>query len=211
MAAFHGGMRIPNFSEQLDAFLGAHQVKAIIVDSGNAGPWPIMLSEAGMTSMTAGGILFYKVPAHVLVSFRYATAHEMAEKQAASSFAALVVAASRYMERGFPLQKLAPGEAQRLKLLNLPDIGQAPTRDPSWWENLWLGALRGMVGVGIVGNYQDLKFLIHDYRPDAASIFFWFSRDPSGKRRGPDGQLLITFTRDGLKRAARKADSSGGV
>jgi hypothetical protein len=209
MAALHGGTSIPNFSEQLNAFLGAHQVKAIIVDSSNAGPWPGMLSEAGMSGVSAGGVLFYRVPAHLLVSFRDTTVHEMAEKQAAYLFAALVVAASKYVERGFPLQKLAPGELKRLKLLNFADL--SPTGDSRWWQNLWLGSSGGMVGVGIIGNYQDLKLLINNYGPDAARIFFPYPKKLSQRRKVRDGHLLITFTLDGLKRAAQKANSSGAV
>jgi hypothetical protein len=68
MAAFHSGMEIPDFSEQLNAFLGAHQVKAIIVDSLQPGSWPSMLSKAGMNGVALGGVLFYEVPANVLVS-----------------------------------------------------------------------------------------------------------------------------------------------
>jgi hypothetical protein len=71
--SFGTGDRMSDFSEQLDGFLGAHQVKAIVVDSRSPGPWPGMLSEAGMTAVAAGGVLLYKVPAHVLVSFRRAT------------------------------------------------------------------------------------------------------------------------------------------
>jgi hypothetical protein len=45
MTSFHKGIRIPDFSEQLDGFLGAHQIQAIIVDSKRAGNgrrcWPM--------------------------------------------------------------------------------------------------------------------------------------------------------------------------
>ena len=82
-------------SQQLDGFLGAHQVKAIIVDSSAPGRWPDILAEAGLTADATGGVLFYKVPAQVLIAFHSATAHQMAEKEAAASFAALVTAARK--------------------------------------------------------------------------------------------------------------------
>ena len=77
-----------DFPEQLNAFLGAHQVKAIIVDPGDHGPWARLISKSGLRPLEIGGILFYKVPPTVLASFRTATAHQMAEKEAAISFAA---------------------------------------------------------------------------------------------------------------------------
>jgi hypothetical protein len=75
MAAFRRGTKIPDFSEQLDAFLGAHQVRAIIVDPRQPGSWPRMLSEAGMNGVAVGGVLFYEVPAHRLVALRVAQQH----------------------------------------------------------------------------------------------------------------------------------------
>jgi hypothetical protein len=208
MTAFHLGMRIHDFSEQLYGFLAAHQVKAIIVDASSPGAWPTMLSAVGMTSVATGGVLFYTVPASVLVSFRSATAHQMAEKYAAASFAAMVAAASRYVDGGFPLAKLTPGAAQRLKLLTLPTGQGSPAADPNWWQNLWLGSWGGLICVGIVGNYQDLEFLIRDYGPEATDIFFPFPKRLTRRRKRGSGQLLLTFTPRGLKQAVQKANPS---
>jgi hypothetical protein len=208
MTAFHLGMRIHDFSEQLYGFLGAHQVKVIIVDASSPGAWPAMLSEVGMTAVATGGVLFYMVPTSVLVSFRSATAHQMAEKHAAASFAAMVTAASRYVDGGFPLAKLTPGEAQRLKLLTLPGGQGPPAADPNWWQNLWLGSWSHLICVGIVGNYQDLEFLIRDYGTEATDIFFPFPKRLTRRRKWGNGQLLLTFTPRGLMRAVQKANPS---
>ena len=125
-ASFVDGNKIPYFAEQLDAFLGAHRVKAIVVDSETPGLWPLMLSEMGMISKATGGVLFYKVPSDVLDRFKAATAHEMAQKYAAASFATLIIAASKYVDGGFPLAKLGPQEAQHLNLLTLPESRPRP-------------------------------------------------------------------------------------
>jgi hypothetical protein len=61
--SFGTGAKISDFSRQLNGFLGAHQVKAIILDRRSPGPWPGMLSEAGMKVEAVGGVLLYKVPA----------------------------------------------------------------------------------------------------------------------------------------------------
>jgi hypothetical protein len=203
--SFITSSQIPGFSEQLDAFLGANRVKAIIVDSSKSGPWPTLLSEAGMAGIATGGVLFYYVPEHVLRAFHDTTPHQMAEKEAAVSFGALVVAARRYVDGGFSLAKLSPGEAQRQKLLTLPEGETPPAGGSSWWQNLWLGSWGGLVGVGIVGNYQDLEFLVRDYGPVATDIFFPFPKRLTKRPKRGDGQLLISFTPEGLRRAANQA------
>jgi hypothetical protein len=205
VASFATNRMVHDFREQLEAFLGANHVKAVIVDGSSPGPWPGMFSELGMAGVAVGGVLFYKVPARVLILFRDATPQQMAERQAARCFSTLVIAASRYLDGGFPLAKLTPQEAQQLKLLNL-DEGESPAKGHSnWWQNLWLGDWGGLVGVGIVGSYQDLEFLIHDYGPEASAIYFPFP-EQLGKtpKSASSGLLLLSFTPDGLRRAVRK-------
>jgi hypothetical protein len=203
-SSFVTSSNITNFSEQLDAFLGAHQVKAIIVDSSRPGPWPDMLSEAGMTSVASGGILFYRVPDQVLTSFHDSTPHQLAEKQAAAAFWALVIAANKYVSGGFPLASLSPGETQRLGLLPLRRGEVPPTGDSSWWQNLWLGSWDGLVGIGIVGKFEDLEFLVHYYRPEATDVFFPFPEKLGERQNQGYGQLLLCFKPEGLRRAASK-------
>ena len=196
------GDEIVNFPEQLNAFLGAHQIKAVIVDPIDNGPWKRLMSEAGLSPpREIGGILFYKVPTRVLSSFRNATAHEMAREQAARSFSALIIAANLYLAAGRPLAKLNPWEAQLSKLLDLSQADVRPvSADMQWWENLWLGPWGGSgVGVGIVGDYEDLEPLVRCYGPNAAEIFFPFpAKLADGPKQGT-GQLLFTFTPQALK------------
>jgi hypothetical protein len=210
LSTLDSGDEIMDFPEQLNAFLGAHQIRAIIVDARDHEPWTRLISESGLRPLEIGGVLFYKVPPTVLASFRTATAHQMAEKEATISFAALVSAANLYLAEGFPLAKLNPWEAQRLKLLALPQSDTGPvSADPQWWQNLWLGLWGdSMVGVGIVGDYEDLRPLVQHYGPDASDIFFPFpAKLADGPRKGR-GQLLIVFTRQGIRRAAGEAQGA---
>jgi hypothetical protein len=207
MVAFDSGMKTLDFSEQLNGFLGSHHVTAIIVNSKTPGRWPTMLGEMGMIPISAGGVLFYKVPSDVLDSFKLATAHEMAQKYAAAAFATFIVAASNYVDGGFPLAKLGPREAQRLNLLALPESNTHPGSPASLWQNLWLGSRNGLIEVGIFGSYQDLKFLTDYYGPDAVDIFFPSPKRLSKRRKSGYGMLLITFTPHGVRRAAAQADS----
>ena len=211
LSTLYSGDETMDFPEQLNAFLGAHQVKAIIVDPRDNGPWKRLMSESGLSPLEIGGVLFYKVPPGVLSSFRNATAHEMAGEYAARSFSALIIAASQYLGAGHPVAKLNPSEAQRLKLLALPQTDVRPvSADPQWWQNLWLGPWGdSMVGIGIVGDYEDLRPLIQHYGPDAADIFFPFPAKLAGGPKQGKGQLLIIFTSQGLERAASKAKNAG--
>jgi len=84
-SAFETGRQILDFPEQLKGFLGAHQVKAVIVDSRDHGPWARLMSEAGLSPLEVGGVLLYKVPPSVVWCFRNVTAAEMARRQAARS------------------------------------------------------------------------------------------------------------------------------
>jgi len=206
VSALDSGAEIMDLSEQLKAFLGAHGVKAIIVDETSPHPWEDLLSDAGMNPIEVGGVLLYKVPATVLTSFATATAHQMAEREAAISFAALITTAHRYLARGFPLAKLDPWYAQRLRLLDLPrGYTGGPSGDPRWWHNLWLGEWANSIGVGIYGDYQDLEFLVEKYGPHAVSIFFPYpARLSDGSRKGA-GTLFLVFTPQGLQAAAEEA------
>ena len=205
---FQNGSEILDFTVQLDAFLGAYQVKAIIVDPRAEGLWAGLLSKAGMQPLLADGVLFYKTPPTVLTSFQSANAHQMVEREMAISFAALIGAANQYLDGGFPLAKLTPWKAQRLNLLNLPRGDARPVLAyPQWWRNLWLGAWGdSMVGVGIVGNCEDLRPLVDEYGGDAADIFFPFPHKLADGLKQGTGQLLMVFTPQGLQRAASKAE-----
>jgi hypothetical protein len=204
VASFAINRTVYDFNEQLEAFLGANQVKAVIVDRSSPGPWPGILSGLGMAGISVGGMLFYQVPARILILFHNATSRQMAERQAARSFSTLVIAASRYLDGGFPLAKLAPKETQRLKLLILDPGEPPPIGESNWWQNLWLGNWDGLVGVGIVGNYQDMEFIVHDYGSEASAIYFPFPDQLGKTPKSAWGLLLFSFTRDGLRRVARK-------
>ena len=206
LQTLYSGEEMLDFAEQFQAFLRAHGVKAIIVDVRAGGPWERLVSEVGLVPLRTGGVDFYKVTPPVAAAFRAASAREMAEKEAQVSFSLLVEAARRYMEAGLPLSALSPGHLQRMNLLALPtDPIAVPAGDSHWWHNLWLGPWgETMVGIGIAGDYVNLRPLVDDYGPDATDIFFPFpKRLVAGKDWGK-GQLMLTFTPRGLRNAAHK-------
>jgi hypothetical protein len=205
LSTLESGDEIMDFTEQFKAFLSAHRVKAVIVDTRVRGPWRRLLAEAGLVPLETGGVLFYEVTPPLVAQFRSTTAREMAEKEVRVSFSALLNAARRYLAAGFPLPKLSPRQAQRLNLLALPADKPAPLPDSHWWHNLWLGPWgESMVGVGISGDYDSLRPLVDEYGADATDIFFPFPRRLAEGGEWGDGQLLITFTPEELQRAASK-------
>jgi hypothetical protein len=46
----------------LAGFLTRHDVEAVVVDAANTGRWPGTLAALGLHPVTAGGVLFYRVP-----------------------------------------------------------------------------------------------------------------------------------------------------
>jgi hypothetical protein len=134
------------------------------------------------------------------------------EKENAACFGALAIAANKYVDGGFPLADLTPGETQRLGLLTLARGEIPPKGRSSWWKNLWLGGWDGRIGIGIVGNYQDVEFLVRKYEAEATDILFPYPSKLDTRRTGGYGQLLMTFTPEGIRRAANKtirADAEG--
>jgi hypothetical protein len=53
---------IPPKPATFDAFLRAHHVGHIVVESALAGPWPTALAELGLHARSVGGVLLYEVP-----------------------------------------------------------------------------------------------------------------------------------------------------
>ncbi|MBV8357173.1 MAG: hypothetical protein JO189_04445 [Deltaproteobacteria bacterium] len=211
LSTLYTGDEILDFTEQFKAFLAARGVNAIIIDPQADGPWQRLLSEAGMVPLETGGLLFYQVTPPVVAQFRGATAHEMAKKEARVSFIALLDAASRFLAAGHPLSMLNPWQAQRLNLLTLPaETSTSSSADPHWWRNLWLGPWgESMVGIGIVGDYGSLQPLVNEYSADATNIFFPYPKKLAKGLKQGNGQLLITFTPEGLRRAASKTIATG--
>jgi hypothetical protein len=207
ITAFQHGAAIFDFNEQLQGFLGAHRVKAIIVDANAAGRWPQILARAGLSGAALDGVIFYDVANTVSGQLQRATVHQLAERYAAVSFGALLSAAKRYVAEDLPLNRLTPGELNRLKMLELPD--SVPSTGSNWWQSLWLGSRGNLISVGIVGNFEDLHFLVDRYGSNAVKIYFPFPKPLSKRRESESGLLLMTFSREGLRQAAGKVRDVG--
>ena len=138
-----------DFSEQLKAFLGAHRVKAIVLDGRAREPWLRALSVLNVTPVEVGDVLFYRVPSDVLVTYKDASPTAFGTKYARLLFAAGVSGAERYVVAGLPLSKLTPWEAERQRVLDVPTPRRQFLSDPRWQGDLWLGTFdANHIGVG---------------------------------------------------------------
>ena len=75
-----------------------------------------------------------------------------------------------------------------------------------WTGNgLWLGPwAEALIGVGMLGDYPALAPIVSIYGPDAERIYYPYPREISQPAAGDRGQLLMLFSRDGLRRAAQR-------
>ncbi len=203
LQSFDSDIEIPDFSEQLKAFLGANGVKAIIVEERNQRRWPELLRRLNLNPIAVDGVLLYRIPDKILKGYANAAPHEMVRREALASVAILINGANRYMRQGSPLPKLTPWSAQQLKVLDLPEPVRIEDANNNWWHSLWLGpAGKAEVGVGILGSYDDLQPVIKKYAPYAKDVLFPYPHRLSDPRPDESGQLSLIFDRAGAAEAS---------
>jgi hypothetical protein len=138
-------------------------------------------------------------------------------------FAALVLAAENYMLGGHPPTALNPAEVYKLGLMPTGWVVVQKKSEPPWDEggmnlprhpsdqhqldDLWLAVdEQGCIEVGVTGWYPALRAVLSEYRTDAIGFV---PRDLDQPARGPEddlrGRLVMTFSADGLARAASRA------
>ena len=138
-------------------------------------------------------------------------------------FAALVLAAENYLHGGHPPAALTPAEVYKLGLMPAGWIVVPKKTEPPWDEggmnlprhpsdphqldDLWLAVdEQGRIEVGVTGWYPALRAVLSEYRADAIGFV---PRDLEQPARGGEedlrGRLVMTFSADGLARAALRA------
>jgi hypothetical protein len=218
-----GTVELPAAGDQLKAFLAAHGATAVLVDDREAGVWRPLMTTLDAAPIDSGGMTIYRATAAELAPWRNATALAMETRLDRTRFAALVLAAENYLHAGHPASALNPAEAVRLGLLPSGWIVVPKKTEPPWDEggmnlpyhatdprqlgDLWLGLdEQGAVEVGVTGWYPALREVLKEYRGNAMG----FAPDDLGDppRRAEDdlrGRLVMTFTPEGLARAAAQA------
>jgi hypothetical protein len=193
---------IPDAPIQLRAFMATHDVRAVIVDDGEADFWATMLSPLDPAPARAGGVTIYRPRADVLKPYRGATALEMERRNNETRFVTLLAAANSYLAENRDVAELTPMRAQQLRLLP-----QGWVKDPDVRTNngLYLGPWSSSgVALGVVGTYEALQSLIAKYRNESTQIFFPFPRQLTQPPQGDTFMrlLVMVFDRKGLTSAA---------
>jgi hypothetical protein len=67
---FVTGKLIPNYGEQLEAFIGGVDVRAIVVDPTSPGPWDRLFSILGISPVSVGGVRLWRIPAKQVASYK---------------------------------------------------------------------------------------------------------------------------------------------
>jgi len=203
LTTLYGGAPVPDFDEELKAFIEAHSIRAIIVAGDSRDRWARLLAPLGLQPTEVGGVMLYRVPPGAF-SAHSASVQQFARKAAIMTFSRIVIASSQYLAAGIPPAQPEPQEARRLDLLL--DLPPRPNDQP-WWYRLWIPlAGASPVTIGITGRYDDLQPLLECYAPDARQVLFPGSRVfRAGALPAEYGRLSMTFSEAGLARAALKA------
>jgi hypothetical protein len=224
VSAFYHAAEVPHPTLQFKAFLANHNVTAIIVADREQLLWQPLLATLDVKPLSLGGVTLYKIPPDRLEPYRKLDGFAM-EKQANSiRFAALIVAANKYLAEGGSSETLAPFRLHQLKLLP-PDWLIGPSRAPRWITNattsfvdpnarfsndLWAGSWEhDKIVLGTLGSYGVLQPLMASYRPSASRVLF-VSKDPNHAPGARDwGLMLAVFDRAQLAAAASRVAKTG--
>jgi hypothetical protein len=224
-----GTVELPGAGDQLKAFLATHRATAVLVDDREAEIWRPLMATLDAAPVEAGGMTIYRVPLAELAPWRNATALAMETRLDRARFAALVLAAENYLRDGRPPAALTSAEAYKLRLMPagwtvVPKKIEPPwdhggmnlprhPDDPHRFVDLWLGSdEQGRIEIGVAGWYPALRAVLSEYRADAIGFV---PRDLDQPAHGGEddlrGWLVMTFSAEGLARAASRARDNGSA
>ncbi len=218
-----GTVALPAAGDQLKAFLATHGAAAVLVDDREAEIWRPLMATLDAAPIDAGGMTIYRAAPAKLAPWRSANALAMETRLVQARFAALVLAAATYLHGGHPPAALTPAEVYKLGLMPagwtvVPKKTEPPwdeggmhlprhRSDPHQLDDLWLAVdEQGRIEVGVTGWYPALRAVLSEYRADAIGFVPRDLEQPAGG--GEDdlrGRLVMTFSADGLARAASRA------
>jgi hypothetical protein len=205
VGSFLDGGKIPDESDQLNAFLATHGVTAVLFrqDDPSAAAWRTMLETSGAQVQAIDDVVFARPDAAALERLRNATGLDMECRLDDARFAALLDAADRYIASGQPAAALSPFRAQQLGLL--PPGWVRNDDGPSSSEGLFLAPWNhDRVGVGVRASYACVQRIVANFGADATETYFPY---PRPLESAPTGNLfqrrfVMVFSREALAKAA---------
>jgi hypothetical protein len=114
---------IPGYADQFKAFLGAHNVGAIIVAETEYADYARLCATLGGVPLHVGGVVFLRLNPKALAPFASMTAAAMDTRYNLERFAMLIHAARNFLARGNSPLDLSPLAAARLGLLDTNAVG----------------------------------------------------------------------------------------
>jgi len=223
-----GTVALPDAGDQLKAFLATHRATAVLVDDREADIWRPLMATLNTAPVEAGAMtIFRAAPAEFLAPWRSASALEMETRLDKARFAALVLAAERYLHAGRPADGLTPAAVSALGLMPAGWIVIPEKVEPPWndgglnlprhpsdthqLDDLWLRVdEQGRIEAGVNGWYPSLRAVLSDYRADAVGFLPRdLDRPAPAAEADLRGRLVVVFSREGLERAAARVRSEG--
>jgi hypothetical protein len=214
--AFAGKIYVPNPSAQLQAFLAAHKVGAVIITDRAFPIWQRLFSTLNVSPIKIGGVYVYRLAANSGVDIE-TTLHKARKSFDSERLVSLIAAADKYLSNGGSLDSL-----NVLNVASLPPIAEDSvlgpaerfdsklSEDPAMNPRFAYGLIlysgpRDRVSLGELVWYPGVASLVDTLRTIASEIQF-----PSPAKlaiTGPSsvdsyGVLLLVFTREQLARAA---------
>ena len=222
-----GTVALPDAGDQLKAFLATHRATAVLVDDREADIWRPLMATLNTAPVEAGAMTIYRAVPAELAPWRSASALEMETRLDKARFAALVLAAERYLHAGRPADGLTPAAVSALGLMPAGWIVIPEKVEPPWndgglnlprhpsdthqLDDLWLRVdEQGRIEAGVNGWYPSLRAVLSDYRADAVGFLPRdLDRPAPAAEADLRGRLVVVFSREGLERAAARVRSEG--
>jgi len=208
LSAFLTGDLPMDTERQLACFLTTHNVSAVLVEAANDPIGRSVMSVLRVNPVEDGGVLIYRLPTTLDKNYPPESCRQVPSQYAFMSFTKYIEAANEYWKSGQPIAALTPERAAELKFLILPGQKTVSRNDESHWlGKAWLGPWVDVdhVAIGWIGAYRDLRTVVDTYKYDATEVFFPFPEKVDKPSDDTTGQLLMTFTKEGLNRAAARS------
>jgi hypothetical protein len=200
---------LTDMADQWMAFVGAHDVNAVVVADGPQSlPLKQMLAALKVSPLKVGGVLLYQVRPETLVPYANLTSVDMEARENDIRFSELLIAAHKYLADGGDPARLTLGVVVQWGLL-AGEWSALPIQKTNY--TVWLDTEQGgRIAVGLKGHYEALRPLVERYCIFAQRVYFPHHDrlgclPPPGVRDYRLRRLVMVFDSEGIARAASLA------
>jgi len=191
-----------DYAYQISAFIGSHNVKAVILTADVNKIWYHVFNRMHWEKFQTGGVILYKVPELINRKYKNITYLQFNQKMLLSTFNNLYNSSIKFLNHDELLSNLYPKYLENHGYLS-KSFGYRSGKANNWTKNGgWIGQWgcpsgKGKCfGIGIVGNINELKPIIAKYQSKATQIFFPYPKVYKAYKANTSkssGQLLMIF------------------